>query len=97
MADKVKKRIKRLAITTTTIAAFAAMAYLLGWSSVLTLKSVEIIGTTAQPAILAQFENDEVLPQVGQKLARVDPRAIERSLSKLDWLSTADVSRNWIC
>ena len=57
MADKVKKRIKRLAITTTTIAAFAAMAYLLGWSSVLTLKSVEIIGTTAQPAILAQFEN----------------------------------------
>lgn len=96
MADKVKKRIKRLAITTTTIAAFAAMAYLLGWSSVLTVKSVEIIGTTAQPAILAQFENDEVLPQVGQKLARVDPRAIERSLSKLDWLSTADVSRNWI-
>ncbi len=46
------------------------MAYLLGWSSVLTVKSVEIIGTTAQPAILAQFENDEVLPQVGQKLSK---------------------------
>jgi cell division septal protein FtsQ len=29
-------------------------------------------------------------------LARVEPRAIATKLEKLDWVKTADVSRNWI-
>ena len=96
MAHKVKKRLKRLAITTTTITAFAAVAYLLGWSSVLTVKSIEITGTSETQVILSQLTNEEISLQVGQKFARVDPRAIERSVSKLDWLAMVSVSRNWI-
>ena len=96
MAHKVKKRLKRLAITTTTITAFAAVAYLLGWSSVLTVKSIEITGTSETQVILNQLTTEEISLQVGQKFARVDPRAIERSVSKLDWLAMVSVSRNWI-
>ncbi len=96
MAHKIKKRLKRLAITTTTITAFAAVAYLLGWSSVLTVKSIEITGTSETQVILNQLTNEEISLQVGQKFARVDPRAIERSVSKLDWLAMVGVSRNWI-
>ena len=96
MAYKVKKRFKRLVITTTTITVFAAVAYLLGWSSVLTVKSIEITGTTATQVILNQLQNEEISLQVGQKFARVDPRAIERSVSKLDWLAVVSVSRDWI-
>ena len=96
MAHKVKKRLKRLAITTTTITAFAAVAYLLGWSSVLTVKNIEITGTSETQVILSQLTNEEISLQVGQKFARVDPRAIERSVSKLDWLAMVSVSRDWI-
>jgi len=96
MAHKVKKRLKRLVITTTTITAFAAVAYLLGWSSVLTVESIEITGTSATQVILNQLTNEDISLQVGQKFARVDPRAIERSVSKLDWLAMVSVSRNWI-
>jgi len=36
-----------------------------------------------------------VQPQVGSKLARVDIRAIKQSLTELDWIADADISRNW--
>lgn len=36
-----------------------------------------------------------VQPQVGSKLARVDIRAIKQSLTELDWIEDADISRNW--
>jgi cell division septal protein FtsQ len=32
----------------------------------------------------------------GQKLARVEPRAVVSKLEMLDWVESADVSRNWI-
>lgn len=62
-------------------------SYGLGWSTLFTVSSVEVTGT------------DQFLPQnvkVGEKLARVEPRAVAASYEKFAFVQDAQVSRNWI-
>ena len=70
-----------------SVVALAAATYVLGYSSFFTVSSVEVIGS--KTAI-----NSGV--SIGQKLARVEPRAIAAKFETLDWVESADVSRNWI-
>lgn len=77
---------RRLIVIISTVI-FAVATYVLGYSTLFTVSSVEIIGSNS--AI-----NSGV--SVGQKLARVEPRAIAAKFETLDWVESADVSRNWI-
>ena len=77
---------RRLIVIISTVI-FAAATYVLGYSTLFTVSSVEIIGSNS--AI-----NSGV--SVGQKLARVEPRAVAAKFETLDWVESADVSRNWI-
>jgi cell division septal protein FtsQ len=61
--------------------------YILGYSTFFTVTSVEVIGST-KPI------NTGITK--GEKLARVEPRAVATKLENLDWVESADVSRNWI-
>jgi len=64
-----------------------AASYALGWSTLFTVSSVEVTGT------------DQRLPQsikVGEKLARVEPRAVAATYEKFAFVQDAEVSRNWI-
>jgi len=65
----------------------AAATYVLGYSSLFTVSAVEVVGSKNQinPGI-----------SIGQKLARVEPRAIASKFETLDWVEAANVSRNWI-
>jgi len=66
---------------------FTAAAYTLGWSTLFTVSSVEIKGTNS------------IVPtgiKLGQRLARVQPRATASEFERLDWVRSAVVSRNWI-
>lgn len=65
----------------------AAATYVLGYSSFFTVSAVEVLGSKNQvnPGIT-----------IGEKLARVEPRAIAAKLETLDWVESANVSRNWI-
>lgn len=78
---------KRSLIAGLVIALLAGATYVLGYSTLLTVSSVEVIGST-RPL------NTGIVK--GQKLARVEPRAIATQLEKLDWVKSAEVSRNWI-
>ena len=64
-----------------------AAAYILGWSTLFTVSSVEIKGSRTQVS-------SGIVK--GQKLARVEPRAIAAKFETLDWVDSAKVSRNWI-
>ena len=77
-----KKLIALVAILT-----LAAATYILGYSTFFTVSSVEVIGST-KPI------NTGIT--TGQKLARVEPRAVATKLEELDWVESADISRNWI-
>ena len=74
-----------IAIATAIIVGLAS--YALGWSTLFTVSSVEVKGT------------DQFLPQnvrVGEKLARVEPRAVAAAYEKFAFVQDAQVSRNWI-
>jgi cell division protein FtsQ len=77
---------RRLIILVSTVT-LAVATYVLGYSSLFTVSSIEIIGSKS--AI-----NSGV--SIGQKLARVEPRAVAAKFEKLDWVESADVSRNWL-
>lgn len=77
---------RRLIILISTVT-LAVATYVLGYSSLFTVSSIEIIGSKS--AI-----NSGV--SIGQKLARVEPRAVAAKFERLDWVESADVSRNWI-
>ena len=65
----------------------ALASYALGWSTLFTVSSVEVKGS------------DQFLPQsvkVGEKLARVEPRAVAATYEKFAFVKDAQVSRNWI-
>jgi cell division septal protein FtsQ len=77
------KRLLALAIAITV----GIASYALGWSTLFTVSSVEIKGT------------DQFLPQsvkVGEKLARVEPRAVASTYENFAFVQDAQVSRNWI-
>ena len=95
MAYKFSKRFKRLLISTLLIGSISFASYLLGWSSFLTVKEVQITGTESTSVILSELKNQNVAPVVGQKLARVEIRSVKRVLSDLDWIASAEASRSW--
>jgi cell division protein FtsQ len=66
---------------------FAAIAYVLGWSTLFTVSSVEVTGTKTSISTKVQ---------VGERLARVEPRSIVAELERIKWVRSVEVSRNWI-
>ena len=79
------KNKRLLALATAIIVGLAS--YALGWSTLFTVSSVEVKGT------------DQFLPQnvkVGEKLARVEPRAVASTYENFAFVQDAQVSRNWI-
>jgi cell division septal protein FtsQ len=70
-----------------SVVVLVAVAYVLGWSSLFTVSSIEVTGSKTQIT-------SGILP--GQKLARVEPRAVAAQIEKLDWVEKAKVTRNWI-
>jgi len=81
-------------LTVFAILLTAGLAYLLGWSNVLTIKEISYSGapTKSSEATVKSLTNLEV----GQRLARVETRKIAGSLQTLPWIESADLSRNWI-
>jgi len=77
---------RRLALF-SSLALLVIATYILGWSSFFTVSSVEITGTKTQLSSGIS---------TGEKLARIEPRAIAAKFETLDWVAEAKVSRNWI-
>ena len=90
------KRIKRIFLGTSTVLLVAGTSYLLGWSDYLTVRNIEITGTSSQSIISKELAKNNLTLEIDMKLARVDIRAIERVCGDLEWLDTADVKRNWL-
>lgn len=85
---------KHRLITFLVILLTAGLAYLLGWSNVLTIKAISYSGapTKSSEAVVKNLTDLEV----GGRLARIETRKISSRLETLPWIKSADVSRNWI-
>ena len=78
---------KRKVIALSIIVVLAGSTYILGYSSFFTVSSVEVIGSK-------RVVDTGIVK--GQKLARVEPRAVATRLETLSWIESVDISRNWI-
>lgn len=67
-------------------------AYVLGWSSLFTVKQVVVVGS---PNPSESFVIEHSI-HVGDKMARLESQSLEKSLRKYTWLDHSNVSRNWI-
>jgi len=73
---------------------FAGLVYLFAWSSIFTVSSIALSGAPTP-------ETEKSILQIaslaqGQKLARVEPRAIAHRVEDLPWIQSVEISRNWI-
>jgi len=89
------KSSKRLIYIIFSITLISSAAYVLGWSSFLTVKEVKISGTQSVSEINNALAGRDLSLVAGMRLARVDVRGIKSTMSNLDWLDSYSVSRNW--
>jgi cell division protein FtsQ len=73
---------------------FGGGSFLLGWSPVFTVRSVAITGAPTKESEIAVSRSLQI--SNGDKLARLDPRALSNRLRTFDWIQSSEVSRNWI-
>jgi cell division protein FtsQ len=84
----------RLVKVLISVLLISSLTYLLGWSSVFTVKKIQYIGIE-EPRQISAVER-KVGDLTGTKLARIEPRRISKSVESLSWVRSADVSRNWL-
>jgi cell division protein FtsQ len=88
------RRRKRLGIALTLVAGLAGAAWLLGWSSIMTVTAVSVEGI-APGSPLQQSEIIELSGvRVGDPIARVSTPAIRRELVKISRIEKVSVERN---
>lgn len=69
--------------------------YVLGWSTILSVKKVEIIGTSRLDIIQNSLAASSGHLEVGKPMARVNVRVLNRTLADISWVATEQVHRNW--
>jgi cell division protein FtsQ len=83
-------QINRRILSIAGIALFALLTYIIAWSTLFTVSKVVVTG--AQQNAMQNLSG----VTIGEKLARVEPRAVARKLQEQLWIEGVDVSRNWI-
>jgi cell division septal protein FtsQ len=73
---------------------FAALTYLLAWSPFFSVKTVSASGFPAGVSSQALITKSGIT--VGEKMARIEPRSIEKSLSEISWVKEIAITRNWL-
>lgn len=73
---------------------FAGLVYLFAWSSLFSVSSVTVTGAPTPDSKSAIM--DLVHIATGEKLARVEPRAIATRINSIAWVKSVDISRHWV-
>lgn len=73
---------------------FIGATYLLAWSSLFEVSAITVKGNPEAVATQVIVRASDI--SVGDKLARIEPRSIDNRLAELNWIESADLSRNWI-
>ncbi len=77
---------------------FIALIYLVGWSSFFSISrfTIETKDPKNIPLIETQLKRFDQEIQIGDPMARINTRAIERSLKAQTWIGDVQVERDWL-
>ena len=87
---------KRLPGVFLSLSLLGLAIYLLGWSPLLSLKEISVTGTTESSFIQSSLGSTHPHISLGEPLARVDVHAVDRAISKNEWVESVAVGRSWI-
>jgi cell division septal protein FtsQ len=89
------RSIKKFPLVGAAIGAiFAGLIYLFAWSSIFSVSAISLTGAPTPDTEKTILQTADIAP--GQKLARVEPRAIAHRIENLTWIKSVEISRNWI-
>ena len=88
------KRIYFKPLALMAIVVTVAFAYLLGWSQVFTIKSIQVVGSPNAVSEGDILKMSQV--KIGGQMARVNTQSSKENLQEIRWIRDADISRNWI-
>ncbi len=77
------------------VALLGGAIYVLGWSNILSVKKIEVSGTSRLGIIQESLAASSGHLAVGKPMARVNVRVLNRTLSDISWVATESVRRNW--
>lgn len=89
-----KARNLRIPVIAGAVLIFIAATYLLAWSPVFVVKDVAITGAPTSESNKAISKALGI--SAGVKMARVEPRSLQRRLDSFDWIGDVNISRDWI-
>ena len=84
----------RVKVIGVAVALFAALTYLFAWSPVFSVRAISAVGAPVEVSEAALILKSQI--HVGEKLSRIEPRSIARSLEELSWIKKASIERDWI-
>ena len=83
----------RVLVWTVVVLLIAGAVWAVWFSSLLSTRTVRVVGVPEGPAASAVLAAAQVA--IGVPLARVDTSAAQQRVAALDWVATADVRRGW--
>ena len=89
-----KGRNLRIPVIAGAALIFIAATYLLAWSPVFVVKDIAITGAPTSESNRAISKALGI--SAGVKMARVEPRSLQRRLDSFDWIGDVNISRDWI-
>jgi cell division septal protein FtsQ len=92
--DLVSHMTLRTRILAFSAISFIALTYLFAWSPILTVKTISASGFPAGVSSESIVSKSGI--SVGEKMARIEPRSVEKLLGEMSWVKEVAVSRNWI-
>lgn len=72
---------------------FSLLTYLFAWSPIFEVRSVSTEGLPQEVSAASIVSKSKI--EIGQKLSRIEPRSIERTIGELSWVMSVSVRRQW--
>jgi cell division protein FtsQ len=88
------KKARTLPGVILTVGLLALASYCLGWSQLLAVKAVDIHAGDQGTLVTSTVVPADV--KLGEPLARIDIARIHRDISQFSWVSSIQISRNWL-
>lgn len=73
---------------------FGALIYLIAWSSIFAVTAISVSGAPNLQAEKAVLTIADIV--IGEKIARVEPRATALRIESIAWIASATVGRSWL-
>ena len=89
-----RKPLRIIPALTISLLFFCGLIYLIAWSNVFTVSEVVVSGSPTKESKELVLTTSKI--EVGQKLARIEPRSAKNRLESLGWIKKVSISRDWL-